>query len=105
MTSVLHKKITPKLKNGSSLKSAYPAENQKVVEQFSMDSTSSSYQTIQIGHITSLSTTGLHAFHDSDQNEVVPDAVEYQTPFGQLVSGKTTTTKPDLGQFKYLVSV
>ena len=95
MTSVLHKKITPKLKNGSSLKSACPAENPKVVEELSMDSTSSSYQTIQIDHITSLSTTGLQAFPDSDQNEVVPDAVEYRTPFGQLVSGKTTTTKPD----------
>ena len=97
MTSVLHKKITPKLKNGSSLKSAYPAENPKVVEEFSMDSTSSSYQTIQIGHITSLSTTGIHVSNDSDQNEAVPDEAEYQIPFGQLVS-----TKPDEQQKQHV---
>ena len=95
MTSVLHEKDASKTRKGNSSKVTYSARSPKTVNEFSIDSSSSSYQTIQIDHITSLSTTGLHAFPDSDQNEVVPDAVEYRTPFGQLVSGKTTTTKPD----------
>ena len=95
MTSVLHEKDASKTRKGNSSKVTYSARSPKTVKEFSIDSSSSSYQTIQIDHITSLSTTGLHVSNDSDQNEAVPDAVEYEIPFGQFVSGKSITTKPD----------
>ena len=88
MTSVLHEKNASKTRKGSSSKVTSSARSPKTVEEFSIDCTSSSYQTIQIDHITSLSTTGLHVSNDSDQNEAVPDEVEYQIPFGQFVSTK-----------------
>ena len=95
MTSVLHEKDASKTRKVNSSKVTCSARSPKTVKEFSIDSTSSSYQTIQIDHITSLSTTGLHVSNDSDQNEAVPDAVEYEIPFGQFVSGKSITTKPD----------
>ena len=95
MTSVLHENNASKTRKGNSSKVTCSARSPKTVKEFSIDSTSSSYQTIQIDHITSLSTTGLHVSNDSGQNEAVPDAVEYEIPFGQFVSGKSITIKPD----------
>ena len=93
MTPHDNRKIAPEKQKEDFAKSADSRKSSKTIVEFAQENDTSTKQNEEHDRTTSKgSFKDLYIADGFDEHNVVPDALEYQVPFGHLVPDKSTNT-------------
>ena len=99
MTPLDNRKIAPEKQKENFAKSADSRNSSKTIVEFVQENDTSTKQNEEHDRTTSKgSFKDLYIADGFDEHNAVPDAVEYQVPFGHLVPDKSTNTGVNISE-------